>query len=635
MTKQPDSTEASLVETGVQLYTAGKFSEALALMETFLAQHSADPAALNIAAAAALALNNTALAEQYWSHAIAVAPTFADAHFNLGNLFRESQRMADAEASYKQAITIQPNHILAYYNLARMLQDAKRLTEAEAAYLKVLSINNGYAEVHNNLGVLYHETGRLPESVASYRRALSIKPDHGHALSKVVHVSLHDCRWDTLEDDIRAVKTMLAQGIPHECTPFDALSMPGLDAADHKRAAELYARYKYAAFLAHPPLVDPARHLHHDRLRIGYLSADFHDHATVRLMAGVLEHHNRKKLDVYAYSYGPDLHDKGRQRVINACEHFCDLRILKPVDAARKIADDEIDILVDLKGYTQHSRLEITALRPAPVIISWLGYPGTLGYPRLADYIIGDPIVTPIECAADFSETLALMPHCYQPNDRTRPLPQPPTRAAAGLPEQGFIFCSFNQSYKITPEILNLWCRLLATVNDSMLWLLAPPGKSAQENLQREIALRGIAPDRVVFAKALPLAEHMSRLQLADLALDTYPCTSHTTASDALWAGVPIITCPGDSFVSKVPASLLNAAGLPELIAADFEAYFRLAQSLATNPDTLRAMRERLIAQRFNMPLFDTANFTRDLENIYARIWQDHGNSIRKAITLN
>jgi predicted O-linked N-acetylglucosamine transferase (SPINDLY family) len=314
---------------------------------------------------------------------------------------------------------------------------------------------------------------------------------------------------------------------------------------------------------------------------------------------------------------------RGR-RIRGAFDAFRDLSGVSDDAAAAQIAADGIDILVDLKGYTRNMRMRITTLRPAPVQVNWLGYPGTLGHPRLANYLIGDPFVTPPDHAARYSEVLALMPHCYQPNDRRRTVGPTPTRSQAGLPDRGFVFCSFNQSYKLTPEMFSVWCRLLNAVPKSILWLALPPTASGEANLRREAANRGVAAERLVFAPHWPLEKHLGRLQLADLVLDTHPYTSHTTASDALWTGVPLVTLMGTTFAGRVAASILHAAGLPSLVTGDLESYYELALSLASRPRQLAALKKKLATNRMTCPLFDSHRFTRNLEDLYGRMWQAH-----------
>ncbi|HKT98853.1 MAG TPA: hypothetical protein VJS30_20360, partial [Paraburkholderia sp.] len=357
------------------------------------------------------------------------------------------------------------------------------------------------------------------------------------------------------------------------------------------------------------------------RLRIGYLSADFHDHATLRLLAGVLELHDPARFAIHLYSYGeaaPDAAWRERLAALPATRH--EIGALTDAQAAAQIAQDGIHVLVDLKGYTTGTRLGITALRPAPAIVSWLGYPGSLGEPRLADYLIGDAVVTPPATAPFYSETLALMPHCYQPNDHRRECGRRPSRAEAGLPERGFVFCSFNQTFKHNAQMASLWCRLLAATPGSVLWLLDPGSERAQENLHSFFEAHGVARARVIFAQRLPQEAHLARLQLADLALDTLPTGSHTTGSDALWAGVPMVSAPGSLFAGRVGASLLHAVGLDALIARDLDAYFQIALALASDPAWHAQIRKQLARAKTDAPLFDTARFTRDLERLFVAI---------------
>lgn len=311
--------------------------------------------------------------------------------------------------------------------------------------------------------------------------------------------------------------------------------------------------------------------------------------------------------------------------------NLCDIQSLGHEAAAAQIAKDDIHILIDLKGFTENARPEITALRPAPIIVNWLGYPGTLGHERLADYLISDAVVTPPDHANAYSETLALMPHCYQPNDRMRRIGATPNKSAVGLPENAFVFCSFNSMYKISPEVFDVWCDLLNKAPRSVLWLLQPSDRAA-EALRREAGNRGIDPARMIFAPKLPLEQHLGRLQLADLALDTYPVNSHTTGSDALWAGVPLVTRIGETFASRVAASLLHAANLPDLVAADWNEYTAQALFLATNPNALAALKKKMAEQRDQCVLFDTRRFTQDLEWLYREMWLQFRDDSRRLI---
>ena len=357
------------------------------------------------------------------------------------------------------------------------------------------------------------------------------------------------------------------------------------------------------------------------RITLGYLSGDFHDHPTAHLMGGLFALHDRDAFRVIAYSHGRDDGSAYRKRLEGECDSFVDIRDMDPGQAARRIYDDHVDILIDLKGHTEGNWLEICALRPAPVVATYLGFPGTTGA-GFIDYILTDRIVSPEDHAAFYSETFAYLPHCYQVNDRTQAIAgDRVTRAGCGLPGDAFVFCSFNKNYKIEPAMFGVWMDLLAGTPDSVLWLMRG-NDLAEGNLRREAAVRGIAADRLVFAGGLPKDRHLARLGLADLALDTRVCNGHTTTSDALWAGVPVITIKGGHFASRVSASILNAVGLPELVTGSLDAYAALAGELSHDPDRLRQLRDRLAENRLSEPLFDTPRFVKNLERAYQRMWE-------------
>ncbi len=562
-------------------------------------------------------------AEAAYRRAIDLTPGYAEAHFNLARLLYDVRRLADAYDALQRVLAIDPRHAGAINCLANLLSEAGRHDEAERAFRQALAIKPEAATIHNNLGTLLMERGRFEEAEAAFREALRIEPDYGNALGQAVTCARRRYHWDRAGQDGKAVVAFLRQG-----RAVPELSVMNLGEADrgelHREAARLGTLSRIARQLAAPRLRDPTGEVHGGRLRIGYLSADFREHAVMHLLGGVLDAHDRDRFEIHAYSTGPDGRDAGRLRVERACEHFHDLRGLSDMAAAERIAADGIDILVDLTGHTHGARPAITAARPAPVQVNWLGYPGSLGHARLADYIIGDPVVTPAEAAPHFSETIAQLPHCYLPNDRERLIGPCPTRVEEGLPEDGFVFCNFNQAVKLNPETFDVWCGLLKEVPGSVLWL-ARAGSVAIANLRREAEQRGVAGDRLVFAQRTDaVADHLGRLRLADLALDTYPYTSHSTGCDLLWAGVPLVTRMGETFASRVAASLLRSVGLPELIVEDWRAYHVLAKRLATDPESLRSARDRLAASRSTCPLFDTAGFARDLESLYGRMWEHH-----------
>jgi predicted O-linked N-acetylglucosamine transferase (SPINDLY family) len=613
---RPDYARAS-DNLGALLLKQRRFAEAEALYRHALRTHPDDATSLGNLALLSAERGDLGEAEATYRQALRAHPKAAALHNNLGSLLFRQQRFVEAEAAYRQAVALKPDYAVAWCNLGALLQDQGDGAAAEQAYRVALAQRPGYAEAHNNLGTLHLERTRYADAQAEFQRALACDPNYAHAASLAYHCAAMVCDWDTAESLAGDLTRLVMTGVPG-AAPFALLGIADNAAELQYRAGRLYGE----EILAHARPVARTASPGDGRLRIGYLSADFHEHATLHLLSGVLASHDRRRYAIHAYAYGAR-RDARSAEVAAACEAYRDLDALGDAAAAERIAADGIDILVDLKGYTQGSRLGICARRPAPVQVAWLGYPATLGAAGLADYLIGDAIVTPAQRAADFSETLALLPRCYQPNDRRRPRPEAPDRASQGLPEAALVFCAFNQSYKINRRTFGLWREILGALPDSLLWLLQPPPE-AVERLRASLAAGGIDPRRLRFAPPLPQAAHMARLGCADLALDTFPVTSHTTGSDALWAGVPLISRRGDTMVSRVAASLLGNVGLDELVCADDAAYVELAVALGRDPARRAELRRRLRAARDTAPLFDTETFTRDLEGLYDRIWAAH-----------
>ena len=388
----------------------------------------------------------------------------------------------------------------------------------------------------------------------------------------------------------------------------------------HRLRSEVFAKTKYTQ----NPLPSPEVPSHKpERIRIGYFSADFHEHATMYLISKVFKVHDRQKFEIYAYSYGPDKSPRVRQNLIKSVDVFDDVREMSDKDIAMIARQDKLDIAVDLKGHTRDQRLGIFAYRPAPIQISYLGYPGTTGA-NFIDYIVADPIVIPTDQVSAYSEKIIYLPNTYQPNDNTRSIStKMGTRKDMELPEKGFVFCCFNSNYKISSTEFDIWMRLLSKVKGSVLWLLKS-NQWAEENLKKEAEKRGVQKDRLVFAERLPIDEHLARHIHADLFIDTFNVNAHTTASDALWAGLPVVTKLGQSFVARVAGSLLNAVGLPELITKNEKDYEELIFELATNPDKLKKIKDKLAANRLTHPLFDTESYTKDLENGYYKAYNNY-----------
>ena len=489
--------------------------------------------------------------------------------------------------------------------------------EAAAEYAAAIALDPELAAPYINLGLLTQKSELPDKALALYERALTLQPDNPPLLAEMVLLSQKACAWDKTAAYAPFLLDMVRKrraGI----VPFTILGTPAT-AEDLLLCAQTFCRG------VAPPKKSLFRHNSRpagDKIKIGYLSSDYRAHATADLMAELFERHDRARFHVAAYSYGQDDGSAMRKRLLAAFDDFVEAGHLDDRAAAQKIYDDGIDILVDLKGgFTPESRPGIAAFRPAPVQVNFLGYPGTMGADFI-DYIIADRFIIPEECEKFYSEKVVCLPDCYQPNDTHRKIADPaPTRADCGLPESGIVFCSFNAAYKITPQVFAIWMRLLAKTPDSVLWLLEGI-QSVKDNLLRAAQGHGIDAARIVFAPKLGPAKHLARQKCADLFLDTLPINAHTTASDALWAGLPVLTCVGKTFAGRVAGSLLHAANLPELVTESPEDYEAAALALAQNPAQLAALREKIEKTRLDMPLFDSKRFTENLEKAYQTMWQ-------------
>jgi predicted O-linked N-acetylglucosamine transferase (SPINDLY family) len=460
---------------------------------------------------------------------------------------------------------------------------------------------------------------RMPEEAReSFRNALALGRSPVEMATAVLFTSLEACSWEQLPADLAALEEQVARG-DGQPNPFYCLNF------SWTRRRQLAAARSHAGrlFEGITPLPPPPPRSAGSPIRVGFVSSDFHEHATAYLIAELFEHRQAGGLQFHAYSYGEDDGSPMRRRIEKAFGgRFTDGRRMDSATLAQRIRADTIDVLVDLKGYTLFSRSDVFAYRPAPIQVNYLGFPGSLGSQHY-DYIIGDPIVTPLGHADGFDEKIAQMPDCYQPNDRQRPVAATDGRGACGLPPSAMVLCCFNANYKITPEVFDRWCALLRQIDDAVLWLYVV-NPQARRNLLAEAGRRGIAAERLVWAGPMPLAGHLGRMRNADLFLDTLPVNAHTTASDALWAGLPVLTVAGDTFVSRVAASLLEAAGLPELVARDLDDYERIALDLAADRGYLAALRHRLAQRRDSCTLFDSARYAREFGALVARMVGRH-----------
>lgn len=502
-----------------------------------------------------------------------------------------------------------------HQKLSEALFNAGRHREAVGALFDALHGNMAHAMSHYRLGLSFNALGLKSEATECLRTALLIGMGPGDMAAQglLTFIERELCRWEHASTDLvklRLLATGLAPDAAQWTAAFAHVTLTD-DPVEQLRVARSCVRFGSREVEPFAPV--PPRPLS-GRLRVGFLSADFHQHATAVLMAEVFELLDRSRFDIRLYSHGLADGSPMRERLRAAADAFVDIAAMSDRQAAGRIRDDGIELLVELKGHTRDTRLPILAYRPAPVQASFLGFPGSTGA-EFVDYLIGDEIVSPLADSAHYSEKLALMPRCYQPNDRQRPLPSPTTRAQVGLPDDALVLCGFNQPFKLSPEVFDVWCRLLQQLPGAVLWLLQwNPGAPAQ--LRLEAAARGIAPDRLVFAPKIGMAAHISRFALADLFIDSWPCNGHTTVSDALWAGVPVVTCTGKTFASRVAASLLAAVGLPEFSCPDIESYERQVLALAGDAPRREALRRHLLAARATAPLFDSAGYTRDFGDL-------------------
>ena len=502
------------------------------------------------------------------------------------------------------------------------LQNTGKHQEAIESFMHALGYSMDDALSHYRMGISFYELELKEEASECFRTGLmlGLGPNALHVHGMLAYAERENCRWPQAaeqEAQLRNLVTAASNDARIITSPFAHVTLTD-DPLHQRKACTLMSN----TWSGVKPVVRPHRTSQPPRMRVGYLSSDLHQHATCMLMCEVFEHHDRERFEVFAYSTGRDDGTAMRRRVIQAVEHFVDLQGQPDHVIAQRIADDDLDLLIDLKGYTAGNRMGVLASRPAPVQAAFLGFPGTTGAPFI-DYIVGDPLVTPLSHAPNFSEHIAQMPLCYQPNDRQRPRPQPMTRAQVGLPEDAVVLCGFNQAYKINPQVLDTWVDVLHDLPEAVLWLLDWHGQ-AKPHLLEELAHRGIGPERVFWARRWDLGQHISRVRLADVFIDTWPCNAHTTASDALWAGLPVVTLMGQTFASRVAGSLLNAVGLSELICTDVQQYRRTIVDLARDPARRQAMRDRLDRAREDSPLFDSARFTRDYEALMVRMIERH-----------
>jgi predicted O-linked N-acetylglucosamine transferase (SPINDLY family) len=579
---------------------------------------------------------------------LAIEPNLAEALLGRGDILTELKQYQEAFAAYDAAVVLDADLAAAWVGRGNALLKLKRFNESLAAHDKALTLNSDLAAAWLGRGNAFTELGRYDNALIAYDGALAIKSDlaqawlgRGTVLTDLkryddaftaydtalrlksdlnyaagarVFSKLLICDWTNLDGEVAKLLAAIRQG-RSSSVPFTTLAIPA-SAGDQLQCAKRYVQDQPAfAPLWHGEVYS------HDRIRIAYLSADFREHPVPYLLAGMFERHDKSRFETTAISLAPGHNSPMRLRLKGAFEHFIDAEHMNDQDIAALVRRLEIDVAVDLMGFTKNNRLNVMARRPAPIQVNYMGYPGTMGA-NYIDYIIADPTVIPEDQCAFYSEQVVWVPESYFVNDNRRAISEHmPTRRDCALPDTGFVFCCFNNNYKIAPEIFDIWMRLLRATENSVLWLLED-NATASANLRREAERRGVSSERLIFAARASPADHLARLRLADLVLDTLPYNAHTTACDALWVGVPVLSCPGETFAGRVAASLLKAGGLEELIVHTPVEYEALAQKLAHEPSTLASLKHRVVANRERSALFDTQRSTRYFESAYSMMWE-------------
>ncbi len=678
----PGAPASVFMRLGAALLNQQRAAEALPFLRRALELSPQDADCLLNLGMAHAQLGDVAMAEAQFNAVLRIVPRHADALFNLGVLAMDAARLDDAQRWFEQAIASDPRHADAVVNLGFVLQRLGQPDAAKEKYNRALAINPDHAAAREGLGVLCLALGRAQEAAQHLREALRIAPGNVPAHAKLAEALLHLQALDEAEAAARRAIELDAKIVEAYITLVEvyfvrkdverALAaiklgveqtgstlLLGIQARELKRTCdwsewawvwqELSAQMAAGGTVSSPfsllyqpaspreqleytqrwcaaqygmtPSREPepaARTVARNRPRIGYLSSDFHKHAVGYLVVEMLGLHDRDNYEFFAFSFGPEDGSPVRARLRNACEHFIDIAWEPDDIAVKRILDADLDIVIDLKGHTMGSRTSLLAYRLAPIQLNWLGYPGTMGA-TFIDGIIADGFIIPPEYEEFYSERVLRLPHCYQPNDRTRESDAPLTRAQYGLPETGMVFCCFNQAFKISAELFACWVRILHRVPGSVLWLLEDNPR-ATRNLQNALAASGLAQERMIIAPRLPQSQHLARYKVADLALDSFPYTSHTTASDALWNGCPLLGLCGETFASRVSGSILSACELPDLVTYSLVDYEESAIRLATDRAALDSVRRRVAAAKQSAPLFNMEKFARDLEAIYSSL---------------
>ena len=603
----PKDVEAC-INQGVCLVSMKKHGEALSCFERALELDPNNVGAMNNLGGALNELGRHHEALVHIGKAIEIQPRYAPAHFNLGNIHLAKQKPLLAKQCFETCVHMAPNEPSHHHNLGIAFRALGEAEQALRCYENALQLNPQYVDAHYNKGNAMMDLKRYPEAVQAYRTAVDMHGAYDFLAGTICHADMHMCLWTQWQTQVFEILNSVRRG-EAACAPFALLALTD-DGELQLKAAKIW-REKYIPESEPGTILRPVRA--DKKIRIGYFSADFWAHATAHLMVEMIELHDKSAFEILAFSYGSQNADTMRSRLERGFDEFIDAHALTNEELVELARSKQLDIAIDLKGYTLNSRLGIFAKRVAPLQISYLGYPGTLADPSM-DYLVADPQIVPREYVGFYAEKILWMPDTYQVNQKFNPLPEPsPDREQFGLPRDLFVFAAFNNNYKITPIWFDVWMRILRRVPNSVLWVLED-NEWVKNNLLNETRRRGVDAHRIHFAPRLPREQHLQRQRCADLFLDTFPCNAHTTASDALRYGLPLLTCRGEGFASRVAYSLLCAVGLPELATDSAQGYENMAVDLASNDEKLKAIKMKLSDALMNSKLFDTQNFVQNFE---------------------
>jgi predicted O-linked N-acetylglucosamine transferase (SPINDLY family) len=593
--------------TALKLVEQGEFAKGISIAQQIVAKTPDSAAVWNLMGMAYFKDNNPLDSERCLRKALEVDKKFGLAWVNIATLYYTQNRLDLALRAFQNASYLDPENAAILNSIAGILISMRRLDDAEKFCAEAIKKSPDMSGAYNNLAIIFYRKRKRAAAKQAFEKVVQLDPANMAAFGEYLYTRAQICDWSPLPPEIAKIKPMGRPG--NSISPFSMLHFE--DNPDAQRKRSEHRALEFSLKNRNPNFQRPQTRP--DKLKIGYFSADFHNHATLSLMMGLLGAYDKDRFEIHAYSYGDVTDGWRREQLQQMVDKNWDVQKASDNEIVEHAREQGIDIAIDLKGYTQFARSQLFAHRMAPIQINYVGYPGTLGADYI-DYLVADHTVIPEEHRNAYAEKIIYMPHCYQPNDGARTFPQnTQTRSELGLPEDGFVFCSFNACYKISPREFDIWMRLLGKVEGSVLWLFEG-NEDAVGNLRKEAAVRGVDPGRLVFAGMLPEDEHLARHKHADLFLDTFNVNAHTTASDALWAGLPLVTLPGKQFAARVAASVLKAAGLPELIAKSEEDYEAIALDLALHPEKAVAMKAKVKEQIKTYPLFDSERYTRALE---------------------